>query len=116
MTMRKQNGSPEKIQQALDLLNEAAHEKRAELYQSLEGQYDELMKALSEITESIKEKATDVKKKAEVTIHSGQKKIEDSVIDAAEKMEEKVHQKPWAFLGAVAVSAFVIGAVLSRKK
>jgi ElaB/YqjD/DUF883 family membrane-anchored ribosome-binding protein len=114
--LRKHTKSPAKIQQALELLNEAARDKRDELYEVLESQYDDLRKVVGNVSTSLLEKTGEIKERTESVIHNGQKKIEESVSNTAERVTESVKKHPWGVLGVLAAGAFVLGVRASSKK
>ena len=82
--------SSEKIHQALELLNEAAKDKRQELAHILVGKYDSVKEVFSEAIE-----------KGKV---------------AANKVDNAAHQKPWHFAGGAAALGLLVGLILRRKR
>ncbi len=83
----------DKIQDALELLNEAAKDKKDELYGKIEEQY-------SQVKELLAEKVGD----GEEIVHHAKKQL-----------SKTVQSKPWQALGAAALGAFIFGIVMGRK-
>lgn len=88
-----------KINEALELLNEAAACKKDEIMKLITNKYSDLKGAV----ESTREKADEV-------IHEGQVRVRK----AAKEMDKNVHKNPWAFIGGAAASALLLGFVLGR--
>lgn len=109
IAMSKRNYS--KIHEALELLNEAAREKKDEFYDLLEGEYSDLREALENVAETGQELLSRTARNATRQIHRTEKRIKE----AATAVDEKVHEDPWLFLAGVAVSSFVLGFLKGHK-
>ncbi|MDP3919418.1 MAG: hypothetical protein Q8R76_01240 [Candidatus Omnitrophota bacterium] len=114
--MRKNNHRPDKIHEALELLNEAARDKREELYDRMEGQYDELRHLFNDASGNVRKSAANLKNRTEDALHEGQEKIGRFAHEKGEEVDRSVHENPWPFLGGVAVAAFVLGYRFSSRK
>ncbi len=103
--------SNEKISEALRLLEQAAKEKKEDIKGLINNKYQSLKEVLSETADNVaelKRKAIEAAKKA------GEATWEKSK-DAAEAVDEHVHQNPWYYIGGVAVSALLLGYILGKK-
>jgi ElaB/YqjD/DUF883 family membrane-anchored ribosome-binding protein len=87
------NGS-KKIQEALQLLNDAAKEKKEEIQNLLGDKYD------------------DVKKIFQDSTHEGTEKIKEAVSDA----EKTVKENPWQAIAVAATAALVLGILIGSSK
>jgi ElaB/YqjD/DUF883 family membrane-anchored ribosome-binding protein len=103
--------SSEKIHEALDLLRQAAKDKKDELRKTVSDQYSDLKDVLGSLSANLKDKASTaidgVRRASEV----GQERA----IDAAKAVDESVHEKPWHYIGGVALGALLLGYVLGRR-
>jgi ElaB/YqjD/DUF883 family membrane-anchored ribosome-binding protein len=103
--------SNEKIREALELLRQAAVEKKEELRGMVRDQYGDLTDVMggfgSAVTGKAKAAMDCVMKAKEV----GQEKMKD----AALCVDEAVHEKPYHFLGGVAVAALLLGYMLGKR-
>ncbi|MBI4372281.1 MAG: hypothetical protein HY585_00970 [Candidatus Omnitrophica bacterium] len=102
----------DKLEQALELLNEAAQEKKEELYDLIGGRYSHIKEVLNESAENGKTAIKHAKKTITKTLHDQQKKVRD----IADDFDEKVHDNPWAVLGGVALAAFMVGFSVGHRK
>lgn len=103
--------SSEKIHEALNLLREAAKDKKDELRKTVSNQYGDLKDVLGSFGANISDKAKvamdSVKQAAEV----GQEKAKE----AAKAVDESVHEKPWHYIAGAAVGALLLGYLLGRR-
>ncbi len=83
---------PNKFRHALELLNEAAREKQQDLHESLGTQYADLKEVFNDAAKNGKEK----------------------VKQAASRVDQKVHERPWLILSSVALGCLVIGNLRAR--
>ncbi len=88
-----------KINEALELLNNAARDKKEEILSLITNRYTDLKDAV----ETTKEKADEA-------IHAGQVRFKKATRD----MNKKVSKDPWAFIGAAAGVALLLGFVLGK--
>jgi ElaB/YqjD/DUF883 family membrane-anchored ribosome-binding protein len=94
-----------KINEALDLLNELAKEKKAELRGMVSEKYSHLKSALEGASGRAGEEARD-------TFTHG----EETVKEFVSAIDESVHKNPWAYLGGTALGFLIIGHLLARRK
>ncbi len=90
----------DKIHEALDLLNEAAKEKKEELYGMIGDRYAEIRELLSGQAENGVEFLHQAKKRVAKELHAE---------------EARVRRNPWPYLGAAAFVALVAGMALGKK-
>lgn len=85
---------------ALELLNNAAHEERDEIAQIIHEKYDDLSNLFDSKKKFIAKKVAE-----------GEERIKD----AAANIEEKVKEHPWPYVAGAAAIAFAFGALLEAK-
>lgn len=88
-----------KINEALELLNDAAQHKRDEIMKLVTNKYSDFREAV----EATKETAGEY-------IHEGQVKVRKAVKD----VDKRVHKNPWTFIGAAAGVALLLGFILGK--
>ena len=101
-----------KIQDALDLLNDAAQEKKDEVYELIGDRYE----SLRELFETVLDRGQDVAVHAQKRIYKNLHEEEKKIRHAAVQWDKKVRQEPWKYLGGVAVGSLIFGLLLGRKK
>lgn len=101
-----------KIEEALELLNEAAQEKKEEVYEMIGDKYESLRGIFEEVVANGREVAETAQKQLAKGLHYEEKKIRQ----AAAKFDKKIHSDPWKFLGGIALGTLIVGMVLGRKK
>ena len=119
--------SKHRIEQALQLLEEAAKDKKDELRSHIGKSYSNIKEIfggnshhpLGEATEKvhsvIEESAKQLKQKIEngkAFITDAQKRSQETVSE----LNKEVHENPFPYLGIVAVTSLVAGFILGRKK
>jgi Fe-S cluster assembly scaffold protein SufB len=109
---RSRASDRDKINQALELLNEAARDKQQEVYEAIQNKYEDIKGVFETAAESGRSALDEIKKSAGTVIHSGEERVRKT----ASNVSGKVHESPWWFMGAVAVAAFVTGYNLSHGK
>ncbi len=111
----KRFSEPGKIHQALELLNEAAREKREELYDALEHQYDDLRHFVEESSHTARSRISNVRQQARDAFRAGEQKFEEKTREAASEINGSAEEHPWIYLGTVAAGAFLLGLGLRGK-
>ncbi len=104
-------GSTEKLQEALELLNEAAHEKREELKALMSGKYQNLKETVVGVEGRV---AEHINEAAERLAHA-RDLTQERLKDAGQAVDRKVHEEPWKALGIGALTAFLLGYIIGRK-
>lgn len=94
-----------RINEALELLNTVARDKKAELQAAMENKYTDLSSVVSAFTDQMKNRATE-------TFEAGKQKV----LDVASDIDKSVHKNPWAYIGGAAAVALVFGFLLGRSR
>jgi len=102
----------DKIEEALELLNDAAQEKKEEVFELLGDKYEHLRGFFESVAQKGGDIAGQTKEQIVKSLHQEEKKLKET----AAEWNEKVHKDPWAFLGGVALGSLVLGLILGRKK
>jgi ElaB/YqjD/DUF883 family membrane-anchored ribosome-binding protein len=100
-----------KIQDALELLNEAAQEQKEEVFEMLGSKYESLRGLLEDTVHNGQSVAEDTRKAVRKTLRDEERKIRA----VTARLDKDVHRDPWKYLGGAAVGALVLGLILSRK-
>jgi ElaB/YqjD/DUF883 family membrane-anchored ribosome-binding protein len=110
-TTRSARRKANKIKSALDLLNEAAKEKKEELYEAIEHQYTDIRDAFDEVAATGKAVIKQAQRTANVAVKVGQK----SVKKTAQNVDEKVHDNAWVMMGVAGLVGILLGYNASKK-
>lgn len=102
----------DKIQEALELLNDAAQEKKEEVFEMLGDKYEHLKELFESTAHNGEAIAGEAKKQIVKSLHQEEKKLKET----AAEWDKKIHKEPWAFLGGVALGSLVLGLMLGHKK
>ena len=94
-----------RINEALELLNAAARDKKAELQAAMVDKYTDLSSVFGSFTDQMKQRASS-------TYEAGKQKV----VDVATDIDKSVHRNPWAYVGGAAVVALVFGFLLGRSR
>ena len=95
-----------------NMLTVEAQEKKEEVFEILGDKYEHLKGFFEEVVQNGGVIAGDTKKKIVKSLHQEEKKLRET----AAEWDKEVHEKPWAFLGGVALGSLVLGLILGRKK
>jgi ElaB/YqjD/DUF883 family membrane-anchored ribosome-binding protein len=90
-----------KISEALELLNEAAKEKRDELKGLMVNKYAHIREAMTSGVEHAQE-----------AIAQGKEKV----IEIAGDVDKRVHKDPWVYIGGTAAAALLLGYFMGSKR
>ncbi len=111
----QQSVSDQKIEEALNLLSEAAREKKSELMGLISDRYSDLKDAFfsgkSSVGQAISDTTRQYADRIRQASHMGQERARDMVA----MLDENVHQSPWGYIGGVALGALILGFILGRK-
>jgi ElaB/YqjD/DUF883 family membrane-anchored ribosome-binding protein len=94
-----------RINDALELLNELAKEKKAELRGMISEKYKNLSSALGGSAEELGNQAR-------AAFAEGEAKAREF----ASQIDENVHKNPWPYLGGTALGFLILGMFLARPK
>jgi len=94
-----------RINEALELLNAVARDKKAELQAAMENKYTDLSSVVSAFAGRMKDSATE-------KLEAGKQKVVDVAID----INQSVHENPWAYIGGAAAAGLVFGFLLGRSR
>src|SRR5258706_3033723 len=100
-----------KIQEAIELLNEAAVEKKEEIYGAMGDKYSRLKHLVTEKADNGFHVADQTKKRFVKTLH----KKETELLHGAKRIAKQARRNPLVFAGVAAAAAFVAGIILARK-
>lgn len=101
-----------KLTEALDLLNEAAQEKKDELKGLLSDKYTHIKELMTSGVDQGKAAYTKARYFTKVAIEDAEGKIKE----VTEDVNKKVHKDPWVFIAGAAVTAVVVGFFLGRTR
>jgi ElaB/YqjD/DUF883 family membrane-anchored ribosome-binding protein len=94
-----------RINEALELLNAVARDKKADLQAAMEDKYTDLSSVVSAFTEKMKDQAAE-------KFQAGKQKV----VDVAGNLDKNVHQNPWAYIGGAAAAGLIFGFLLGRSR
>jgi len=94
-----------KITEALELLNEAAREKKDELKGLLNDRYSHIKQAMSMGTEQIIEKAKQFTEESK-----------EKLVDVASEADKRVRQNPWPYIAGAAAASLIVGYLMGKRK
>ena len=106
--MRKHH---DKIHEALELLNEAAKDKKDELYEIVGDKYSDIKDLLTAKAGNGVAMMDSAKKRFTKGLHTEEKKIASK----AHEIERNIRRNPWPYVGAAALGALVFGVFLGKK-
>lgn len=92
-----------RINEALEILDAAARDKRPELQAAMTDKYSNLNSMIGSITHQLKYRAAE-------KFEAGRQKA----VDAAVGINRNVHNNPWAYVGGAAVGAMLCGYLLGK--
>ncbi len=94
-----------RINEALELLNAAARDKKTELQAAMANKYTDLSSVVSAFTNQMKNRATE-------KFEAGKQKV----VDVATDINNCVHNNPWAYIGGAAAAAMLFGFLMGRSQ
>jgi ElaB/YqjD/DUF883 family membrane-anchored ribosome-binding protein len=94
-----------RINEALELLNEVAKDKKAELQDMVSDKYSNLKSALGGVAEKLQHQARE-------SYVQGKEKVKELACE----VDESVHKNPWPYLGGTALGFLILGYFLGRSK
>ena len=100
--------SSKKFEEALQLLNEAAKDKKDEIQNLLGDKYTDIRKIIEQAAAKQKQNLKRAQRVAGEWIEEG----EETLRDVASEVDERVHENPWPYIGGVAIGALLLGFIL----
>jgi ElaB/YqjD/DUF883 family membrane-anchored ribosome-binding protein len=94
-----------RINEALELLNAAARDKKTELQAAMENKYTDLSSVVSAFTDQMRIRATE-------KFEAGKQKV----VEVATGIDKSVHKNPWAYIGGATAMGLVFGFLLGRSR
>lgn len=94
-----------RINEALELLNAVARDKKSDLQEAMSQKYTDLKSVMEAFTSNVQDRATDA-------YETGKRKVTDVATD----VDLTVRRNPWAFIGGAAVVAYMMGYFMGRSK
>lgn len=107
-----ENNSNKKFEDALQLLNEAAKEKKQDIQNILGDKYNHIVDAIQETVAEKKGEFGRWKKTAKRVIDDHGDQVQEMAAD----LDEKVHENPWSYIGGVALGSLLLGYILGSSK
>ncbi len=104
--------SSRKIDEALELLNQAAREKTEEFSKILTDRYFNLKETLLGSVRSKGENLDGVLETVQETLHQS----EETFLEAARSLNDDIRKNPWAYLGGAAPAGRLLGVILGNSK
>ncbi len=111
MSMESAN-SNKKFEEALQLLNEAAREKKQEIQQLFGDKYTHIRQAVQDAAAQSGERLNRVREAASDAMEIGGERLKQVASD----VDEKVKENPWPYIGGVAVGALLLGFILGASR
>jgi ElaB/YqjD/DUF883 family membrane-anchored ribosome-binding protein len=113
MTAETQNRtSNAKISEALELLNEAAKEKRDELKGLMVNRYSHIKEAMASGVDHGKE----VLQRTQDLTHQAIAQGKEKAIEIASDVDKRVRKDPWVYIAGTAVATLLLGYVMGSKR
>ena len=106
------NTSTKKFEEALQLLNEAAREKKQEIQQLFGDKYTHIRQAVEDAAAQQGERLNRVRQATGEAIEFGGERAKQ----VAAELDEKVKENPWAYIGGAAVGALLLGFILGASR
>jgi ElaB/YqjD/DUF883 family membrane-anchored ribosome-binding protein len=94
-----------RINEALELLNAVARDRKTDLQSAIRDKYAELRSVVTGFTDDAKTRATE-------SLEAGKQKVEEVATD----IDQSVRRNPYAFIGGAALVGLVIGMLISRSR
>ncbi len=101
----------EKVHEALELLSEAAREKKDELRQFMSGRYGHLKEVITEAQLGVSDAMHEGARRAARARDVANKRIRHT----ASEVDHRVHDEPWISMAWVAGAALVFGFLIGRR-
>jgi len=94
-----------RIEEALELLNAVARDKKSELEAAVQNKYGDLTAVVSALGGRVKDRAAE-------KYEAGKQKV----VDTAKDIDTRVHRNPWAYVAGAALAGLLLGVILSKSR
>ena len=94
-----------RINEALELLNAVAHDRKEELEATVREKYTDFASLLSALGDRAKSRAAE-------KFEAGRQKV----VDAAGDIDQRVHRNPWSYIAGAALTGLLLGLFLNRSR
>ena len=101
-----------KFTEALELLNEAAKEKRSEMKELMTDKYEHIKQAVLEGTTQGRKILDNAQHVSQETISE----VEETIKKTVAKVDKSVRENPWPYIGGVAVVSLFLGCFMGSKR
>ena len=108
--------SGQKIAEALELLEEAAKQKKDELKTAMADKYTHLKNAVVETEHSLVKSLAEAKEHAVEAAARAKDVAVDKACEVARGVDKNVHQNPWPYIGGTAAIGLLLGYILGRNR
>lgn len=108
--------SGQKIAEALELLEEAAKQKKDELKSVMADKYTYLKNAVVETEHSLVQSLAEAKNHAIAAAAHAKDVTVDKACEVARGVDKSVHQNPWPYIGGTAAIGLLLGYILGRNR
>lgn len=104
--------SNRKIDEALQLLNDAAKDKKDELKRLLGEKYSNIRETLTEVALNNREVLDRAKRIAVERFEESQEKVTEAVSE----LDREVKKNPWPYIGGAAAAALLVGYAMGSSR
>ncbi len=103
----KENASG--IKNAVHIIYQAIQDSRKDLKDSLEEDYEKLLQALAAAQPELKSAIKDFKQHSVEKFHQAQQAIKQKSAETVSWADDKVHERPWVFIGFTGLICALLG-------
>ncbi|MCB0404327.1 MAG: hypothetical protein KDD51_06040 [Bdellovibrionales bacterium] len=103
--------SPEKLNEALKILEQAAREQREEVRELVTEKFHNLKQALESVEPELKRVGNTVVAFANKVGQAGSEEVKE----AAKKVNADAHNRPWPYVGVAALAGCIFGYFIAKK-
>lgn len=101
----------EKIEGALQLLDEAAKETKEEISEMVREKYHHLEDSVARIEPAVRKNLKKISQQASETYDEGLKVAKQK----AQSLDKSIHESPWVYIAGTALAGVVVGYFLGKK-